>query len=154
VRRRKPSLASRGTNPTWQNALEKILRAARPVILVDSGPLVPAGALNDPHHRGCIELLGSATEELLMPATVSAEVCYMLGTGAGSASGSGVLATIRSGRIRPCRSQPRDSERMAELVEQYADFPLGETAASLIAAAERLGVTKVATLNRRHFSPI
>jgi uncharacterized protein len=99
-------------------------------------------------------LLGSATEELHMPATVSAEVCYMLESGAGSASGNGVLATIRSGRFFPVDLNPADSERMAELIEQYADFPLGETAASLIAAAERLGVTKVATLNRRHFSPI
>jgi uncharacterized protein len=43
---------------------------------------------------------------------------------------------------------------MAELVEQYADFPLGGTDASLIAIAERLGVTKVATLDRRHFGSI
>jgi predicted nucleic acid-binding protein len=43
---------------------------------------------------------------------------------------------------------------MAELVELYADWPLGGTDASVIAIAERLGVTKVATLDRRHFAAV
>lgn len=43
---------------------------------------------------------------------------------------------------------------MADLVEQYSDFPLGGTDASVIAIAERLGVRKVATLDRRHFGAI
>jgi predicted nucleic acid-binding protein len=47
-----------------------------------------------------------------------------------------------------------DYERMAELVELYSDWPLGRIDASLIAIAERLGVTKVATLDRRYFGPI
>ena len=64
------------------------------------------------------------------------------------------LRLFAAGEFVPVDLNPADSERMAELVEQYANFPLGETAASLIAAAERLGVTKVATLDRRHFSPI
>jgi predicted nucleic acid-binding protein len=46
-----------------------------------------------------------------------------------------------------------DYERMAELVELYADWPLGGTDASVIAVAQGLGVTKVATLERRHVGP-
>jgi hypothetical protein len=36
---------------------------------------------------------------------------------------------------------------MAELAEQFADFPLGGTGAGVIATVERLGVPKVATLD-------
>jgi predicted nucleic acid-binding protein len=43
---------------------------------------------------------------------------------------------------------------MAELVKQYADFPLGSVDASVVAVAERLGVEHVATLDRRHFSVV
>lgn len=43
---------------------------------------------------------------------------------------------------------------MAELVRQYDDLPLGTTDASVIALAERLGVTEVATLDRRHFTVV
>lgn len=41
-----------------------------------------------------------------------------------------------------------------ELVPQYADFPLGGVDASVIAVAERFGVERVATLDRRHFSVV
>lgn len=43
---------------------------------------------------------------------------------------------------------------MADLVDTYADFPLGTTDAAIIAVAERLGVTEVATLDRRHFHAV
>lgn len=43
---------------------------------------------------------------------------------------------------------------MAELMRQYADFPLGVTDASVIAAAERLRATEVATLDQRHFHAV
>jgi predicted nucleic acid-binding protein len=124
------------------------------VILVDSGPLVAAGSANDPHHQMCTELLGSATEDLLVPATVSAEVCYMLETRAGTRSEAAFLRLFSVGKLVPVDVTTADYERMAELVEQYADFPLGGTDASLIAIAERLEVTKVATLDRRHFGSI
>jgi len=43
---------------------------------------------------------------------------------------------------------------MAELVETYADFPLGTTDASVIALTERLGLAEVATLDHRHFAAV
>ncbi|HKX15553.1 MAG TPA: hypothetical protein VJN19_10200 [Propionibacteriaceae bacterium] len=67
---------------------------------------------------------------------------------------SGVLAVVPGGQLVPVDITTADYERMAELVELYDDWPLGGTDASLIAIAERLRVTKVATLDRRHFGPI
>jgi hypothetical protein len=49
---------------------------------------------------------------------------------------------------------PADWLRMAGLVEQYADFPLGGADASIVALAERLGVETIITLDRRHFGAI
>jgi predicted nucleic acid-binding protein len=43
---------------------------------------------------------------------------------------------------------------MVKLVAQYHDLPLGTVDASVIAAAERLGVTEIATVDRRHFSVV
>ncbi|HEX3854646.1 MAG TPA: hypothetical protein VHW01_26965 [Polyangiaceae bacterium] len=43
---------------------------------------------------------------------------------------------------------------MAELVGQYADFPLGGTDASVIALAERLEAPVAVTLDRRHFAAV
>lgn len=47
-----------------------------------------------------------------------------------------------------------DLRRMSELVRQYADRRLGGTDASLIAVAERLGITTIATINRRDFDNV
>jgi len=43
---------------------------------------------------------------------------------------------------------------MADLVLTYGDLPLGTTDASVVAIAERLKLTDVATLDRRHFTVV
>ncbi|RCG31862.1 hypothetical protein DQ384_07825 [Sphaerisporangium album] len=43
---------------------------------------------------------------------------------------------------------------MSLLVEAYAGLLLGAVDASVIAVAERLGITEVATLDRRHFTVV
>ena len=48
----------------------------------------------------------------------------------------------------------QDSARRQELVTTYADLPLSGTDASVIAIAKRLGLTRVATLYRRHFAVV
>ena len=50
--------------------------------------------------------------------------------------------------------QPDDWLRIADLLEQYADFPLGGTDASIIALAERLQADVVVTLDGRHFAAV
>lgn len=44
--------------------------------------------------------------------------------------------------------------RIAELVASYRDLLLGTADASVIAAAERLGIRDIATLDRRHFTVV
>lgn len=47
-----------------------------------------------------------------------------------------------------------DWPRIAELVEQYGDQHLGTVDASVVALAERLVITDVATLDRKDFSVV
>jgi uncharacterized protein len=49
---------------------------------------------------------------------------------------------------------PSDWLRIAQLVEQYRELPLGTVDASIVAAAERLRISTIATLDRRHFSVV
>ena len=44
-----------------------------------------------------------------------------------------------------------DIDRAADLVEQYAGFPLGTVDASVLAIAERLEITRIASIDHRHF---
>lgn len=127
------------------------------MILVDTGPIVAAAVGDDEHYRRCADLFAGlrlARHRLLLPATVSAEVGYLLSTGVGPALETDFLQSVADGDFEPVDLTTDDYVRMAELTEQYNDLPLGVTDASVIALAERLGVTEVATLDRRHFTVV
>lgn len=49
---------------------------------------------------------------------------------------------------------PEELLRASELVQQYADFPLGGTDALVVAVAERLKTVQVCTVDRHHFSAV
>ena len=95
----------------------------------------------------------AARRELLVPATVVAEVGY-LAREAGARVESLFLRSLAEGDFTPVDLTSTDYARMADLVNTYESLPLGTTDASVVAIAERLGLTDVATLDRRHFTVV
>jgi predicted nucleic acid-binding protein len=127
------------------------------VIVCDTGPLVAAALSNDADHTACVRLfteMHEAGRHLLVPATVVAEVGYLLAREAGPNVESMFLASLAAGDFTAVELTAADYARMAELVVTYGDLPLGTTDASVIALAERLKLTDVATLDRRHFTVV
>jgi predicted nucleic acid-binding protein len=47
---------------------------------------------------------------------------------------------------------PGDAPRMRELMEKYRDLPMDLADAALVRVAERESLTRIFTLDRRHFS--
>ena len=124
------------------------------MIVVDTGPLVAAAVANDLHHPSCIELftrLRRERRDLVIPGPVPAEVGYMLYRLGGSKAESAFLRSLRDGVFTVVPLTSSDWGRMADLVDAYADLPLGTSDASVIAVAERLRVSEIATLDQRHF---
>lgn len=127
------------------------------MIVCDTGPLVAAALSNDDDHHACVELLTGlrlAERQVLVPATVVAEVGYLLAREAGAAIESMFLRSLSNGDLVPVELGTHDYARMADLVDQYADFPLGTTDAAVIAIAERLDISEIAILDRRHFTVV
>ncbi|MGH3997749.1 MAG: type II toxin-antitoxin system VapC family toxin [Pseudonocardiaceae bacterium] len=119
--------------------------------------MVAAAVTKDHHHRTCVDLLTGlrlANRDLLLPATVSAEVGYLLDSYSGPAAEARFLRGVADGDFEPVDLTDDDYQRMSELVEQDADLPLGTTDASVIALAERLDINEIATLDRRHFTVV
>jgi len=83
---------------------------------------------------------------------VVAEVTYLVGTRIGPQAEAGFLRGLQSVDVEA--PSVEDWARIAELVEQYGDFPLGGTDASLVALAERLDTDVVITFDRRHFGAV
>lgn len=97
-------------------------------------------------------LLTSLTGRRLLPSPVMTEVCWLLERW--PKVEAAFLTEVARGTFELVHLTPADLTRMGELVLQYADFPLGGVDASVIAVAERFGVDRVATLDRRHFSVV
>lgn len=82
------------------------------------------------------------------------EVVYLIGTRLGVEPEIRFLGDLAAGHLIAEPVAAADWLRIAELVGSYRDLPLGTVDASVAAAAERLGVTEVATLDHRHFSVV
>jgi len=85
---------------------------------------------------------------------VIAEVAHLVVTRLGPRPEVLFLGDLASGALLPEPVAASDWLRIAELVARYADLPLGTTDASVVAAAERLGIDQVATLDRRDFGVV
>jgi uncharacterized protein len=122
------------------------------IAVVDSGPLYAAVDRSDDDHARSIEALARVDLDLIIPALVVAEVTYMVGHRLGPDVEAAFLRSLE--RFDVEAPEPQDWPRIGELVEQYRDFPLGGTDASVVALAERLGTDAIVTLDRRHFAAV
>ena len=74
------------------------------MILCDTGPIVAAALVGDDHHHTCVDLftgLHLANRSLLVPATVAAEVGYMLNRDAGAEVEALFLDALAAGDFVP-----------------------------------------------------
>jgi uncharacterized protein len=120
--------------------------------VVDAGPLYAAADGDDRDHAASRAALSRSDLRLVVPALVIAEATYFVGRRLGAVTEHAFLQGL--GTLDVEGPSGEDLKRMAELVEQYADFPLGGTDASVIALAERLRAPLVVTLDRRHFATV
>jgi uncharacterized protein len=121
------------------------------MLIVDTGPLVAMLNAKDRHHEVCTGLLRRFRGQIIVPAPIVTEVAYFLQIEPGPAVEAAFLDALARGELVVEDITAQDFARMAELVRQYADFPLGTADASVIAVAERLGATHIATIDHRHF---
>jgi hypothetical protein len=120
--------------------------------IVDAGPLYATADADDQDHEASRAALSRAELRLVIPALVVAEATYFVGRRLGARAEAVLLRGL--GMLDVEGPTPEDFDRIAELVETYADFPLGGTDASVIALAERLDAEIVITLDRRHFAAV
>jgi predicted nucleic acid-binding protein len=120
--------------------------------VVDAGPLYAAADADDDDHEACVAALSRGDLRLVLPALVIAEATYFVSRRLGPAAEAAFLRGLAALDVEG--PAPEDFDRIAKLVEQYADFPLGGTDASAIALAERIGAGVIVTLDRRHFAAV
>ncbi|MDQ2896957.1 MAG: PIN domain-containing protein [Actinomycetota bacterium] len=116
--------------------------------------LLAAADRSDPDHTACRELLETHSGPLVTTALVIAESGWLIDRQLGPSAEAALYESAAGGEIRVEPLSAADWARIAALTIQYADQDLGGVDSSLIAVAERLGVSSIGTLDRRHFGVV
>ncbi len=123
-------------------------------LICDTGPLLAALDAADPDHDRCASLLTDADEDLVVPALVLGELDYWCSRRLPPEAWLIFLDDLLAGVYRVEAPTGVDLARCRDLQARYADLALGIVDASVVALAERLGESKVATLDQRHFRAV
>ena len=123
-------------------------------LICDTGPLLAALDAADPDHERCARMLTEADEDLVVPTLVLAELDYWCSRRLPPVAWLIFLEDLLAGVYRVESPDGDDLARCHELQAAYADLTLGVVDASVLALAERLGESKVATLDERHFRAV
>jgi len=99
-------------------------------------------------------MVEETNEDLVVPAPVLVEVDYWLRKLFGPETWQTFVEDVAGGAYRLHQIDEAGLLRAAELEADYRSLSLGFVDAAVIASCERLGETKVATLDRRHFSVV
>jgi len=88
-------------------------------------------------------------EELVLPTPVATEAAWLIGSRLGPTTEAAFVASVAAGEFAVTELTATDWARCAALIERYADLDLGLVDASVVAVTERLGITTVASVDRR-----
>lgn len=106
---------------------------------------------NDRDHKRCADLFASVGERRMVPAPVLVELDHLLARELGADAFPALLDTVSRGELAVEHLTSADHARAAELMRTYKDLRVGFVDCAVLAIVERLGETKLATLDYRHF---
>ena len=117
--------------------------------LLDAGPLVALVHASDQEHDRCRTALGSIRRPLCTVWPVITEALYLLDFS--WEAQNAVWDMLEEGGVTVIALDAADVPRMRELMRKYRDLPMDVADAALVTVAEREGITRVFTLDRRDF---
>ena len=119
------------------------------VTLIDAGPLVALLHKDDRNHARCVHALRALRDPLATVWPPVTEAMHLLGFS--ERAGDALWEMLQSGSLQLLPLDDTDVPRMRELMWKYRDLPMDLADAALVRVAEREGISRVFTLDRRHF---
>jgi predicted nucleic acid-binding protein len=121
-------------------------------LLVDTGVLYALADKGDAWHARTRAYIESTRDTLLAPVTIVPEVAYLLRDRIGPHAEQAFAAAIAGRELAIQDLRIDDWNRAGQLMAQYEQIGLVD--ATIVAIAERLKLTLIATTDRRHFEMI
>lgn len=120
------------------------------MILVDAGPLVALVDSGDQHHAKCVDALRGFREPIATVWPPLTEAMYLLADLPKAQEALWEMIDRRA--LQLLTLDAGDVPRIRELMKKYANRPMDLADAALLRAAEREGIGKIFTVDRRDFS--
>ena len=118
-------------------------------ILLDPSAVLAAADAADLNHRAAVAWFEHVDEPLLLGALGLAELDLLLQRELGVDATRAVIESLVAGSIRLVPPTQEDLTRAAELMAEAAEHRPRLADALLVASAERLGIRRVASFDRR-----
>jgi predicted nucleic acid-binding protein len=118
--------------------------------VADTSFVVALGNLADKWHSACNKAK-RGEDTIALPQSVLAEVGYMFNRELDNRAMASFLRGLNETKFRVIPLETEDLLRTADILDQYADSRLDFVHATIVAVAERLGITRILTLDQRDF---
>lgn len=123
-------------------------------ILIDTGIIIALADKGDSWHQRSLRFIKTFPGRLIAPSTIIPEVCYMLNTYLGPSAEIAFIQSLVQRQLAIETVTLEDLGRSLEVLQAYADLNIGLVDATVVALAERLGISRLLTTDRRHFSAV
>lgn len=115
--------------------------------LTDTGPLIALIDEDDNYYRACTAALPRLPRPLITTWPCITEATHLLGRSLGHRAQDKLLGWIENGLVTIHELSPAEIARMRVLMDKYSDRPMDLADASMVAAAETLGVRRIFTVD-------
>ena len=120
--------------------------------IIDSGFLYALIDDSDQYAQHVREAAESIFEPILLPSPAITETAYFVQRNLGQAALARFVGSLNIMGMSIIDPVEPDMNRAAEILQAYPDQDIDFVDAMIVAMAERLDVTKILTIDRRHFS--
>ena len=117
------------------------------MILVDAGPLIAIIDRGEPDHRICMEVLSFLTGPMLTTWPTLTEAMHLLGRAGGWPAQEALWKLLHRDDLQLIHLDELLLRRTRALMKKYLDVPMDLADATLVAAAEKLKLKRILTLD-------
>lgn len=120
------------------------------IAIADTGFIVALAVAKERYHARCVAVYKQCTL-IYVPQTVLAETCYLITRQSDNRTTANFLRLLPESKYRLAALNEEDILRSASILDEYADTRVDFVDATVIAAAERLDISRILTLDQRDF---
>ncbi len=122
--------------------------------IIDTSFLFALTNRNDKNHEACLTVAQQMRGRFILPMSVLPEIAYLLDSRLGHHVMREFIAQVQQPAWTLTPVTEKDLERSSQILKEYADLRIDFVDTTIVAVAERLKVTRILTLDKRHFRVI